>query len=177
MPDRPTDEEIQAFIGTYHNLPQIDPSQFWRGTAAEIMQLVARPIDIKNTFEFSRDVTSGPTTTTLLTQVFGPTRGNRMLLIRGLRVDDTGVTPPENIVLSHVVPGIVPFYRDSDPTFPDPIGGNNAGSRAVAAQLPFIVYPQDLFQVSFNLLVAASMQMRVIVTGEEFDAPLRNVAT
>ncbi len=175
MPNRPTDEEIRAFLRIL-NL-QSDPGQYWRSVAPEQLQIVARPGDIKTTFAFGRDVASGPSVTSALTQTFGPTVGNRMLLIRGLRVDDIGANPPEDIILSHQIPGNIPFYRDSAPSFPDPIGGNNAGSRAVAAQLPFIVYPGDTFTVQFSHVVPVSMEMRVVVTGEEFEVPLRNMAT
>lgn len=175
MANRPTDEEIRAYL-RIHNL-QSDPAQYWRSVAPEQIQLVARPGDIKNTFAFGHDVSSGPTVTSALTQTFGPTVGNRMLLIRGLRIDDIGANPPEDIVLSIQIPGNVPFYRDSAPSFPDPIGGNNAGSRAVAAQLPIIIYPTNTFTVQFSHVVAVSMEMRVVAYGEEFEVPLRNVAT
>lgn len=177
MPTRPTDEEITAYIRTFHNIQQLDPAQWWRSTVPELLQIVARPIDIKLTFPFGRDVSSGPLVTSALTQVFGPTVGNRMLLIRGMRVDDIGANPPEDVILTHLIPATVPFYRDSAPSFPDAIGGNNAGSRAVAAQLPFIVYPGNTFRVQFSHVVPVDMEMRVIVTGEEFEVPFRNVGT
>lgn len=175
MPTRPNDEEIRAYL-QIHNL-QIDPAQYWRSVAPEQIQLVARPIDIKQTFPFQRDVSSGPTDTTLLIQSFGGTVGNRMLIVRQIRVDDIGANPPDNVLLSIDTPGVIPFYRDSAPSFPDPIGGNNAGSRGVNALLPVVVYPGNLFSVTFTRLVSALMTMRVIVVGEEFEVPLRNVAT
>jgi len=174
MPPRPTDEQIRNFIRNYHNLPQVDLQQYWRGVVPETIQHVARPIDILDTRNFTRSVTTGPTVTTALEQTFGPSDPTRALVIRSIYWASSGANPDSIEIRAQ--PNNIVIWVDTAPTFPAVLGNQNEPA-GFASRMPIIVYPQNTILFRFVVAPAASMTFRLDITGEEWDTPIRNIGT
>jgi len=176
MPPRPNTEQLRAFYHRYHNLPQVDVDQLWRGVAPEMMQLVARPIDILETTQFNRSVISGPTSTVNLDQVFGATDPLRGLVIRSIFWTKTaGGADPDDIEIT-MQTGNVLIWTDSNPST-GAVLGDETEPAGFGSRMPIVVMPGNTLQFRFHLVVAAVMAFRLDITGEEWETPIRNIGT
>lgn len=174
MGQRPTTEELTAFLRTFHNIQQVDVDQFWRSTTPELLQVVARPIDIKETFRFDRSVASGPTVTTLLTQTFGPTSVGRILIIRSVFWQRLGPNAPDSVNVSRT-PGTTIMWEDGAPAGV-PLGSENEPA-GWGSRMPIVLYGDQTITFAFNIAAAVALEFRLDISGEEFDQPFRNVGT
>ncbi len=176
MPPRPTTEQLTAFFRRYHNIPQVDVDQLWRGVAPEIIQLVARPIDILETTNFQRSVTTGPTVTENLEQTFGPTDPLRGLVVRSIYWTTTGGGAAPDDIEIRQLPNNILIWADTVPGG-GAVLGDQTEPAGFASRMPIVVMPGVSLLFRFHLNIAASMQFRLDITGEEWETPIRNIGT
>ncbi len=179
MPVRPTTEELVAFLRTFHNIQQVDVDQFWRSTAPEILQVVARPIDIKETF--TRNVTLTVVTGVVLSATTGFTvsRPDRIFVVRSLSVEQIAGAPDSVTIGMGSAVGTLErdYHATTTPDAAFPVGAPDQFTNNINAWLPQVLYNDQFLNVLVAIGIAASMDFTVRAEGEEFDIPLRNVAT
>lgn len=177
MADRPTDAEIVALVRGYLSQPGIDPGDWWRGVSPEIFQHVFRPIDVKETFPFASSFDQPAQVGISLSVEFGPTRPNRILIIRQVYWASGGPNPPQQVQIAKGVGGV---HRLADDEFA-PADGVVAGGRnsalAITNLWPVVLYPTEVMAFNFFRSPPVSMEFTLAVTGEEFELPFRSVAT
>ncbi len=177
MADRPTDAEIAALTRDYLNQAGIDPGDWWRGVSPEIFQHVFRPIDVKETFPFVGTFDQGPDVDVALFVTFGPTRVNRILVIRQVYWARQGPNNPNSIQISKGVTGADLMIDDQAPPADGVIAGGRNSAPSINSLWPVVLYPTEVMGFNFFRSPPVSLEFTLKVIGEEFELPFRSVAT
>ncbi len=177
MPRRPSNEEIEALYGEYLNLGQLDPSELWRGVNPELTQHVFRPVDVINTLAYAEEQTSGPAVATFRELSFNTTMVDRIAVIRQVFWGNIGILPDSLRVFKITPAATIDMFDDQAPPADFIFAGGRNSSPAWQAMMPMVLYPLETLVFRMFRGVAASLDMRVELSGEEFERPLRNVGT
>jgi len=177
MPRRPSNEEIVAFYREYMNQGQLDPSELWRGVTPELTQHVFRPVDVINTLAYAEEITTGAAVATFREASFNTTAVDRIAVIRQVFWGNIGILPDSLRVFKVTPLATIDMFDDQAPPADFIFAGGRNSSPAWGPVMPIVLYPLETLTFRIFRGVAASLDMRVELAGEEFERPLRNVAT